>query len=379
MSLAAQRILVVASLSGIATANYMVRALRRAGHELLVVSDVPSQEADLAGESTPDVAAICAARGFAPQLALFIEGGSMQLFPMGLERVPCPTAWYGIDTHMDYRRHLRIGRLFDVTFIAQKQYVDGLRADGLAAVHWLPLAFPSEWLDAGAAPDGRTLDVAFVGSSDPGVHPERARLLDLVRGAAAHCEIGTATPEQMLRRYRRAKAVFNRSVNNDVNMRYFEAMGSGAVLITDPAVGNGAEDLFDDGSYLRYRNDEELTACIRFVLGSPEQALAMATRAQARVEREHTYDHRVGELIRRMAGRTKGARPAAGDYFPALASLNMAGAALRSVSHELAQTGAGGRRRLLNRLAARVVAMAAVLVELAVRPLAVLRRKRLRP
>ena len=44
----------------------------------------------------------------------------MQLFPYDLENVTCLTAWYGIDTHMDYKKHLQIAKGFDVSFIAQK-------------------------------------------------------------------------------------------------------------------------------------------------------------------------------------------------------------------------------------------------------------------
>jgi hypothetical protein len=374
MSAESSRIVVVASLSEIATANYMVSALRRAGHELLVISDLPSEQADVTGEITPDVAEMCTARGFVPQLALFIEGGTMQLFPTGLERLGCATAWYGIDTHMDYRRHLRIGRLFDATFVAQKQYVEDLRGDGLVQVHWLPLAFPSEWLAPEEGP--RPIDVAFVGSVHPAMHPERAHLLEVVRGMAAKCESGTATPDEMLRRYRRAKIVFNRSVRNDVNMRYFEAMGCGAVLVTDPAIENGAEELFDAGSYLTYRNDEELRRAIRLVLDDPARGQVIGARARARVEREHTYDHRVAALLRHIEGRPKRARPVPGDYFPAFTALNMTAAALRAASLEVGATGTGGRRALLNRIAARVLAATGRLVGWVMRVLDLAARRR---
>ena len=70
------RVVVVSSLTPIATANYLVQAMRRAGDTLFTISDVPSPNADVTAYASPDVATLCHDRGFEPDLALFIEGGT---------------------------------------------------------------------------------------------------------------------------------------------------------------------------------------------------------------------------------------------------------------------------------------------------------------
>jgi len=264
------KILVLASLTLPATANYLIGVLREASHELLVCSDVASPLVDLKVRGVVDVAQICAQHSLEPDLVLFIEGGTMRLFPVGLEHMLCPTAWYGIDTHMDYAKHVRIGRLFDATFIAQKEFVDRLRKDGLGQVYWLPLAFAPELFPA-EKPE-LCYDLAYVGSSNASVHPVRHALLTSIQSEFPNVFMGPASPGDMVRIYAQAKVVFNKSVNNDVNMRYFEAMGAGAVLLTDPAINNGVDELFRVGEhYFEYRDEKTLLVLIRSLMQDPER------------------------------------------------------------------------------------------------------------
>ncbi len=342
------KIVVASSLTLIATANYLIGALRRAGHELLVVSDVPSANADIVSVGGPDLAAVCAQRQFRPDLALFIEGGTMSLFPRGLESLDCPTAWYGIDTHMNYAGHARLARLFDVSFICHRQFVESIAQDAGRPTHWLPVACARELLPTPG--EARPVDVAFVGGLDARMFPKRARILEIARQVARTTEFGAASPAEMMQRYARAKIVVNCSVNNDLNMRYFEAMGAGAVLLTDPVVGGGAEELFEAGRhYLVYRSEDEFIAQMKSVLASPEVVRAIGTAARREIEARHTYDHRVQALVAALAGVRKQVRPHPADYFAAFTVLNMVSPALRAAGDTLAETGARTRWRPVNR------------------------------
>lgn len=335
------KILVFASLTPPATANYLISALRDTGHELFVCSDVPSSLVDLRARGAVDVARVCARHGLAPELVLFIEGGTMRLFPVGLEQMSCPSAWYGIDTHMDYAKHLRIGRLFDVTFIAQKEFVERLRQDGLQQVHWLPLGiapelYPAEMLE-------RCYDVAYVGSDSVTVHPSRHALLAAIRNEFPHVFIGMASPQAMGRIYAQAKLVFNKSVNNDVNMRYFEAMGAGAVLLTDQALNNGVDELFRAGEhYLEYRDEQTMLELIRGLLQDPERCRRIGDAARRLVMEKHTYRHRADYLVSALQQALKLARPRPEDSFAALVALSMPDSALTAAGLALKRT-PGGR------------------------------------
>jgi hypothetical protein len=256
------KLAVVSSLTPIATANYLVQAMKRAGDEVLVISDVASPIVDVtAASASPDVSAICRQRSFEPDLALFIEGGTMRLMPTGLERLACATAWYGIDSHTNYEGHVRLARLFDMSFICHKQFVVRIERESARPAHWLPVACPRELLPDPSQP--RSIDVGFVGAMDATRYPDRVRRLEAIRRVTDKVEFGLASPAEMMQRYARSKIVFNSSFNNDLNMRYFEAMGAGAALLTDAITESGAEELFEPGRhYVLYRSDAEMLAAV---------------------------------------------------------------------------------------------------------------------
>ena len=344
------RIAVIASLTPNTTITHTLRAMRRQGHQLLVVSDVAHDLADVVCSPTPDVAVLCAQRNFVPDWLLFAEGGTMQLFPTGLERLPVPTAWYAIDTHMDYAKHVRISRCFDVTFVVHKQFVDDLKADGIVNAHWLTVAFPAD-LQPETVPE-RNIDLAFVGSVNPQVHPDRARTLDALARIVPQSAFGMAPAEEMIARYMQARMVYNKSVRNDINMRYFEAMGAGAVLLTNPLTDDtGVNDLFRPGEhYLTYESDDHLQALVRELLAQPDRVTAMGNAARQLILDHHTYDHRVAEMIAIMHNSPKRVMPTASDYFGALVHANMGAEALTQAALALGQMGRQTGLAPLNRL-----------------------------
>jgi hypothetical protein len=348
------KILVVASLTPPATANYLISALRDAKHEVFVCSDVASPLANQLVYGAVDVARVCSLHGFTPELMLFIEGGTMRLLPTGLENLSCLTAWYGIDTHMDYAKHLRIGRLFDVTFIAQKEFVEKLHSDGLQQVHWLPLGFAPELMPSSMP--ARTIDIAYVGSNNVVANPQRHVLLSALQREFSSTRFGPATPQEMGGIYASARMVFNRSVKNDVNMRFFEAAGSGAVLVTGPVVDNGVEALFEEGKhYVVYHDEASLLNVVRDLLADPARCATMGETARQHVLACHTYCHRAASLLKVAEQSKKLPAPHPEDYFSACLSLNLLSGALDAAGRAMAFSSGGAYRRIMGGTAAFVL------------------------
>ena len=80
------------------------------------------------------------------------------------------------------------------------------------------------------------------------------------------------------------------------NMRLYEATGAGAMLLTDKKDNLG--ELFEIGKeVVAYSSQEEAAELIRYYTDHPEQAQAIADAGQKRTLREHTYAHRMKELI----------------------------------------------------------------------------------
>lgn len=346
---AGSKVLVITSLTPTCTAHYFIHAFRQLGYAVKACSDVGDESADLRVHGSVDVPRVIAQLGFDPDYLLFIEGGTMQVLPTGLERVACVTAWYGIDTHMDYVKHLRIGRLFDVTFIAQKEYVERLRVDGIHQVHWLPLGFAGELLPS-PMPE-RTIDIAYIGSDRVTANPERHALLGALRREFSSTQFGTANLKEMGRIYASARVVFNKSVKNDVNMRFFEATGAGAVLVTDPIVSNGVEELFEEGThYVTYQDEASLICLVRSLLADPARCALIGERARRHVLDHHTYWHRAESLLVKMGQSKKLSAPCPEDYFSAYLSFNLLSGAMKAAAQAVAQPANGVYRRYAGRL-----------------------------
>ena len=345
------KLLVIASMSETATANYFIAAFKRAGHELLVCSDIDGPQVDMVVSGLVDAEAIMRKRSFAADVVLFFEGGSMRLLPDTSKVKSCLTAWYGVDTHMDYQKHLFIGRLFDVTFIAQKEYVEKLRNDGLRQVYWLPLGFAPELMSTEMP--NRTIDIAHVGSSNVAANPQRHLLLAALQREFSSTRFGPATPQEMGSIYASARIVFNRSVNNDVNMRFFEAAGAGTVLVTDSVIDNGVETLFEEGKhYMVYHDEATLLKVVRDLLSDPARCATMGESARLHVLECHTYDQRAVSLLNAAEQSTKLPIPRQEDCFAAYLSLNLLSGALRAAGRAMFFSSGGAYRKVMGGAAA---------------------------
>jgi spore maturation protein CgeB len=104
----------------------------------------------------------------------------------------------------------------------------------------------------------------------------------------------------MYRTLARSRITLNRHINVAENyannMRLYEATGAGALLLTD--LKDNLGELFEVGKeVVAYSSAEEAAELIRYFLSHPDEAQAIARAGQARTLREHTYRHRMEELV----------------------------------------------------------------------------------
>jgi spore maturation protein CgeB len=79
-------------------------------------------------------------------------------------------------------------------------------------------------------------------------------------------------------------------------MRLFEATGVGTLLITDSKAN--LEEVFEPGKeVVAYRTPQECVRLARYYLEHEDERKAIARAGQERTLREHTYHHRVRELV----------------------------------------------------------------------------------
>ncbi len=84
--------------------------------------------------------------------------------------------------------------------------------------------------------------------------------------------------------------------NNANNMRLYESTGVGAMLLTDHK--DNLHTLFEPGQeVVAYRSQEECSELIGYYLSHEAERQAIAAAGQARTLKEHTYAHRMQELV----------------------------------------------------------------------------------
>jgi len=340
------RIAVVSSVDLRTPARFLVQSLRETGHQVLVISDVSNEFIDVRVSPTFSLVEALSSKNFEADLLVYIEGGTMDLFPLDLNKIECTTVWWGIDSHLNFEKHLRIAKLFDHTFLAQKEFVGELNVRGIDSASWLPLAFPASIQPKTSRKT--TFDFAFVGQTDKLIYPERARILKLLSTHFPNNFIGTAEPREMLEIYASSKIVINQSIKNDINMRFFEAMGTSALLITNEIIENGFEDLFENGKHLlTFQDDLHLLEIVNHLLGNDSQRNSMVRNANELISSKHTYNNRAQELINVAQALKKKVRFNQFEYAAVLDILDAIPEALALISKSMSDSNLSRRRRII--------------------------------
>lgn len=209
---------------------------------------------------------------------------------MGLESLRIPKAWFAVDSHIHWEWHRHYAPVFDIVFCAQKKHVPVLGAFQ-ARVEWLPLSFTdteAEFLPWAA----REHDASFVGTLDIALNPGRVRLLDEMKSRGLPILVKQGDTRSV---YRNSRVVINQSANDDLNFRFFEAIGYGALLVTD-RISHSLPDMGEPGvDFLVYApgDADDLHAKVGWALEHPAESEAMARRAQAKILKSHRISHRI--------------------------------------------------------------------------------------
>jgi spore maturation protein CgeB len=230
-----------------------------------------------------------------PDLIIEFDGGLRHL--ASYKKIDIPAAFYAVDTHLVFDFHKNIINDFDYVFVAQKNYVSLLKeAKENGRVYWLPLAAEPKVHKKFETP--KLFDVGFVGNMNPKLHPERAKLLKKLSAKYNVLAVSGLHYENMAKVYSISKIGFNKSINKDLNMRIFEIMSCGTMLLTDK-INNGMNDLFVNKKHLvTYENEEELDELVHYYLENEGEREKIAREGQKEVHEKHTYEHRAEQILK---------------------------------------------------------------------------------
>ncbi|MFT4577582.1 MAG: spore maturation protein CgeB/tetratricopeptide (TPR) repeat protein [Nitrospinales bacterium] len=231
-------------------------------------------------------------QGWKPDFYFWLETG-LSGIPIDLHEYDLPKVCYLIDSHINYEKHVDIASNFDFIFLAQKAYVEKMTNAGIKNVFWLPLACDPDI--HGKVEQEKKWDVGFVGTI-PEAQNRRKILLERI-GSRFNLSCERKFMDEMAEHYSRSKIVFNNAINNDLNMRVFEALCSGSLLVTDCASGSGLEEMFENRKHLIIYNDENIESLIADYLVNDKDRELIAEKGRQEVLKNHTYAHRADDLL----------------------------------------------------------------------------------
>ena len=223
---------------------------------------------------------------------------STQPLVLGLETLPVPVVWYAVDSHIHANWHIYYAAVFDLIFVAQKDWVPAYQLDGdRQHVSWMPLfCNRSHDRDLGLA---REIPLSFIGTLDAARNPDRVDLIQRLQ--AQYPIVAQSGPYEET--FNRSMVVLNQSVANDVNFRTFQAMACGALLLTE-RVGNGFSDLFQEKTHCALYdkgNVDQIIEITEYYRAHPAERQAIARQGYETVMAAHTSLHRAQALLDTVA------------------------------------------------------------------------------
>src|SRR3990167_8816379 len=229
-------------------------------------------------------------------LNLWVDWGEDALMPnLPYKPMECPkpNAYWVSDTHLGYEYRLSKAREFDYVFCAQERAVKEFKRDGIKNCFWLPHAVEPKAYPAKEVM--KKFDVCFIGHI-PG--EKRSQALDRLFREFPNFFYSTGRYfEEAADIFHQSKIVFNQAIKDDLNMRTYEAMATGSMLLTDriPTI----ENFFEDKKHLvLYDNLDDMVEKARYYIDHDEERELIAKAGMKETLAKHTYKHRMLELLK---------------------------------------------------------------------------------
>lgn len=234
--------------------------------------------------------------GFTPDV-LVVADKSRPPFVLGMERFPCLTVFYSVDSHIHSWQPL-YAQGFDACLVSLRDHLARFAGPYLPPerVWWSPPFAGDADLPAPAAP--KRWDCLFVGTVNADL-PRRAAFLEALRQRLPGLHVTRGNYREL---YPQGRVLLNHCEHGDLNFRVFEALGCGGCLVT-PRVGHGLAQLFVDGEHLvGYAPDDAGDALyrIKFLLKNPELAAYIGKTAEAKINEAHRALHRAQAFTDRL-------------------------------------------------------------------------------
>ncbi len=273
--------------------KYLEAALRRAGMTI----DLHTDAIDL-GRLHPETEAVVFVEG--PYPALDVRGTAPGI----------PVAFWVHHGEHHLAANLRLAERYraDLILLAHSWHLSHYFPK---PVQRFPFGMPPDLFDGSRPLAERRFDVAMVGAylRGGGPYPFRRELvasLERAFGPERTAFEENVSAARMAELYEDARIIPNEGGTRHfpITMRVLEAVGAGAVLVTQPIPG--LDQILEAGVHY-FEMTEDHVAQMRDLLADPARLQDVVDAARRHVATHHLYDHRVDELLDGLADITPGA------------------------------------------------------------------------
>lgn len=233
---------------------------------------------------------------------IFHFESALPLLPRGLEKAPVPTVCFHPDTYAFTERRIRWSYLFDHAAVFHPGYETAFVRAGHPGAFLLPHAVRREFFDAPELI--REYEIGWVGQTQGPQYKRRSEWLpNLARNFRTNDWSCKYTLEEVAEVYRRSRIVVNIGRDDfpqDANLRVFEVLASGALLITSIPSELSALGFQDGVHFIGYRDYSEILPLVTRFLADESSRCRISAEARSKALSEHTYDTRVDYLLGRL-------------------------------------------------------------------------------
>lgn len=200
-----------------------------------------------------------------------------------------PTVYWEIDCHLVRGSKPDFYEQANLVYIGQAAYIDFYPRPKTRV---LPLACDPV-LHSRQKVKKELFDIGFIGND---TYPQRRTLLEQLSLNFDLLRTNTKPGLPYAKALSECKSCFNRSMDRDINMRFFEALSIGRLLFTDYVPG---QELFAeaDKHYILYKDWADLRKKLTYYLKHENEREALALAGSNHIKRHHTYDHRLNQII----------------------------------------------------------------------------------
>ena len=224
--------------------------------------------------------------------------------PQDLERSPIPTVSLDIDSFAWPSSRVRWSMLFDYVFVWHPSLAPLYRAAGHPQVFVLPHAVDADLFAPASSREGRSLDVGWVGAFNYGHYDRRKRIVQALAGRFKMNDFARRYSKQETAEiYKASKIVVNVSREDfpqEANMRCYEAMAGGALLITGMPTELTEWGFRENEHFIGWRNEAEIPDLVDDYLRNEKKREEIARCGQELTLRGFTFqkcrDKMIGAL-----------------------------------------------------------------------------------